>query len=111
MKKLNGMFVSAAMLLAAQTSMAYTGEVRLNGFSSEVDALNASKQTVQQFADGTRQIAFSELSDICVNSIEADPKVVDVQIEKKYKIVGSALTETFEAVVNYQYDCEALSSL
>ncbi len=110
MKKLTGMIVSAALLFVAQTSMAYTynGQVRLNGFSSEGDALNAGKQVVREFADGTRKITPLEVSHYCCLFVD-NLQVIDVQINKRFKSTGNDLQETFESIVNYEYDCEEIN--
>lgn len=106
MKKFTGMIVSAALLLAAQTSMAYDSQVNLSGFSNETDALNAGKQVVQQITDGSYKIPFAELALSCDIPFPTDMQADDVRLEKVWKNGEAGLTETFEAIVNYQYDCE-----
>ncbi len=106
MKKVTGMIVSAALLLAAQTSMAYDGQVRLNGFSNEAEALNAGKQVVQQIVEGSHQIAFNELANNCVIPFATDKQVTDVRIEKVWENGEEGLAKTFKTIVNYRYDCE-----
>lgn len=101
-----GIIVSAVLMIAAQTSIAFEDQVRLKGFSSESDAVKASKEVVQQFADEVQKIAYALPPD-CL--YPGDPEVIDVQVEKKYKPNANSLTETYEAIINYEYRCETIS--
>ncbi len=106
MNKLTGMIVLGALLLTSQTSMAYSDNVRLNGFSSETEALDAGKQWVQEVTDEARELPFYRLAKSCQIPIATDLQIKDIQVEKKWMVTENGAVDTFDAVINYSYDCE-----
>lgn len=108
MKKVKGLIVTAALMLAAQSSMAYDGQVRMNGFSSEVDALNAGKSIVQQINSGVRTVAAADLNPTCAPMSADNLEVGGLKIQKHWVNSGSSLADTYEAVVDYKYSCEEI---
>lgn len=110
MKRIKGIVLVTALLMAAQTSMAYNGKIRLNGFSSESEALNAGKSVFQEILNGNQTVVSNEIGATCLSRLTAEQYPIDILIEKRWQNQGNNMEPSFEAVISYQYTCDNVAT-
>ncbi len=104
MKKSIAVAASACLFFAAQSAMAFTGQVNAGDFTSEVAAVEAGKQIVQKIQAGTYEIALNEVSGSCLLA-ETAPGSPEIQISTSWKTNGNDVTKQYRSQVKYNYDC------
>ncbi len=109
MKKFMTIVGSACMMFAAQSAMAFTGQINAGEYSSEAKAIKAGQQVVEEILTGTNSNASMYAANHCVSVRSTKFLDPEIHVNSAWRKNNNGYEQVFKTNVKYSVSCRKIA--
>ncbi len=110
MKKFIAIAGSVCMMFAAQSAMAFTGQINTGEYLSQAEAVKAGQQVAEEILAGTNSKATMFADRHCVSPRSTEFLDPEITVNPVWKNSGNGYEQVFKTKVKYSVSCTEIAA-
>ncbi len=110
MKKFIAIAGSVCMMFAAQSAMAFTGQINAGEYLSQAEAVEAGQQVAEEILAGTNSKATMFADRHCVSPRSTEFLDPEISVNPTWKNSGNGYEQVFKTKVKYSVLCREINN-